>query len=49
MEETTTAITAVKEEVRLHDWAAQVEAQQATLAPHTQLSTIAFPTTKCTL
>ena len=29
MEETTTAITAVKEEVRLRDWAAQIEAQQA--------------------
>ena len=29
MEETTTAITAVKEEVRLRDWAAKIEAQQA--------------------
>ena len=29
MEETTTAITAVKEEVRLRDWAAQIEAQKA--------------------
>ena len=29
MEETTTAITAVKEEVRLRDWVAQIEAQQA--------------------
>lgn len=29
MEETTTAITAVKEEVRLHDWAARIAAQQA--------------------
>ena len=29
MEETTTAITAVKEEVRLRDWATQIEAQQA--------------------
>ena len=29
MEETTTAITAVKEEVRLRDWAAQIAAQKA--------------------
>lgn len=29
MEETTTDITAVKEEVRFRDWAAQIEAQQA--------------------
>ena len=29
MEETTTAITTVKQEVRLRDWAAQIEAQQA--------------------
>ena len=29
MEETTTAITAVKEEVRLRDWSAQIAAQQA--------------------
>ena len=29
MEKTTAAITAVKEEVRLRDWAAQIEAQQA--------------------
>ena len=29
MEETTTAITAVKQEVQLRDWAAQIEAQQA--------------------
>ena len=29
MEETTTAITAVTEEVRLRDWAAQIAAQQA--------------------
>ena len=29
MEETTTAITAVKEEMRLRDWTAQIEAQQA--------------------
>lgn len=29
MEETTTAITAVKEEVRMRDWASQIEAQQA--------------------
>ena len=29
IEETTTAITAVKEEVKLRDWAAQLEAQQA--------------------
>ncbi len=29
MEETTTAITAVKQEVQLRDWAAQIAAQQA--------------------
>lgn len=29
MEETTTAIAAVKQEVRIRDWAAQIEAQQA--------------------
>ncbi len=29
MEETTTAITAVKQEVRMRDWAKQIEAQQA--------------------
>ena len=29
MEETTTLITTVKEEVRLRDWVAQIEAQQA--------------------
>lgn len=29
MEETTTTITAVKQEVQLRDWAAQIEAQQA--------------------
>ena len=29
MEETTTAITAVKQEVQLRDWAAQIKAQQA--------------------
>lgn len=29
MEETTTAISAVKREVKLRDWAAQIEAQQA--------------------
>ena len=29
MEETTTAITTVKQEVRSRDWAAQIEAQQA--------------------
>ncbi len=29
MEETTTAITAVKQEVQLRDWAAQIEAQKA--------------------
>ena len=29
MEETTTAITAVKQEVQLRDWSAQIEAQQA--------------------
>ena len=29
MEETTKAITAVKQEVRLRDWAEQIEAQQA--------------------
>lgn len=28
MEETTKAITAVKQEVRLHDWASQIKAQQ---------------------
>jgi len=29
MEETTAAITAVKQEVRLRDWASQIKAQQA--------------------
>ena len=29
MEETTTAITAVKQEVRLRDWTHQIEEQQA--------------------
>lgn len=29
MEETTTAITAVKQEIRRRDWATQIEAQQA--------------------
>lgn len=29
MEETTTAISAVKQEVKLRDWAAQIEAQQS--------------------
>lgn len=29
MEETTTAIATVKQEVRIRDWAAQIEAQQA--------------------
>jgi len=29
MEETTTAITTVKQEVQLRDWAAQIEAQKA--------------------
>lgn len=29
MEETSTAITTVRQEVRLRDWAAQIEAQQA--------------------
>ena len=29
MEETTTTITAVKQEVRMRDWAEQIEAQQA--------------------
>ena len=29
MEETTTTITEVKEELRLRDWAAQIAAQQA--------------------
>lgn len=29
MEETTTAITAVKQEIQLRDWAAQIAAQQA--------------------
>lgn len=29
MEETTTAISAVKEELRFRDWVAQIEAQQA--------------------
>jgi len=29
MEETTTAITAVKQEVKIRDWATQIEMQQA--------------------
>lgn len=37
MEETTTTITAVKQEVRLRDWAAQVEVQQAKRNDSTEL------------
>ncbi len=33
MEETTTTITAVKQEVKMRDWAEQIEAQQASGMP----------------